>query len=85
MWRDASDIGMRWDDASKIAQGPEDYGDLIVSVGFVVRETDDWLVMSAMWRGQHDQGACSFMIPKACIVRRIVVRRPVGYDWKVSP
>ena len=84
-WRDAADLGMRWNDRQEIAKGPETHGDLITTVGFIVRETDDWLVLAAMWRGQMDQAANAFMVPKACIVRRSLVRREAGYDFEPKP
>lgn len=47
----------------------------IVSVGFVVHETDDLVMLCAAWDAENDQVAQTMTIPKGWIQTREVIRK----------
>lgn len=45
----------------------------IVSIGFVVKETEDALVLSLNWDAAEKNTSCAMIIPKQCITKRRTV------------
>jgi hypothetical protein len=76
IWDDAGEFGgedVSWVSKEGVLQMYANAQFLIVSVGFVVHENDDSLIMALSYDDEMNQYSKPFRIPKRMIMKRIIL------------